>query len=237
VKGGVWGLGLRGAFCLHGPSGGPLRPERACCSSLLDCLSCPGIREGSYFSLSGQMLSMRIRFLLLISMHLLLAGCGRVKLKDPAPAPETLPPATHSGANTFACRVNGQVWLYGTRYAINPSQIEPLAVQIGGGRLFILANRQKEGEQPSAIKISFCGFRGLGEYDLFFPSQSRCGEVYYVNDVTHKYYDADSTSNSILTVTHYDTVSRIIAGRFQFTGIAAPGDTVRVTDGRFDLKF
>lgn len=44
---------------------------------------------------------------------------------------------------------------------------------------------------------------------------------------------------SRLTLTKIDTVNNIIAGTFEFTLLSehAPGVTLKVTDGRFDLRY
>ncbi len=47
--------------------------------------------------------------------------------------------------------------------------------------------------------------------------------------------DADVTSTGTLTITRLDLNAGVIAGRFEFT-LAKPGcDTIRVTEGRFDM--
>lgn len=47
-----------------------------------------------------------MKYLLLVIPLALLLGC---KKTSPAPA-DQLPPATQTGANTFGCLLNGQVW-------------------------------------------------------------------------------------------------------------------------------
>ena len=145
-------------------------------------------------------------------------------MKDKNPEPQ-LPPETQTGANTFGCRVTGQVWTY--KPSTNPGHIG-LDADYSGGGMYVLAKRG-----DTAIKIDFSsgGITQLGEYMLYTDSS----EIYYaVNPVP---YYTDSVTNGILTMTRIDTVNSILSGRFYFTGISYLGDTVRITDGRFDVKF
>jgi ABC-type uncharacterized transport system substrate-binding protein len=38
-------------------------------------------------------------------------------------------------------------------------------------------------------------------------------------------------------VSKFDTINRIVAGTFYFTAIDSSGKTVKVTNGRFDIKY
>ena len=53
-------------------------------------------------------------------------------------------------------------------------------------------------------------------------------------------YSTDKFNNGKLTITHFDSAKRIVAGRFHFTAIIKEGDcnkdTIRVTEGRFDIQ-
>ena len=53
-------------------------------------------------------------------------------------------------------------------------------------------------------------------------------------------YDTDSLHNGELTISHFDSAKRIVSGRFHFTAVIKQGncekDTIRVTEGRFDIQ-
>lgn len=178
-------------------------------------------------------------FVLLLLLPLLALRCAD-KRNDPKPTPpETLPPATQEGKDTFGCLVNGKVWLPAVpfTYPLFAAPAKKTTLWVGNGYFFLWARRQND-KESSSIKFDFChgDFHGVGTYILSSPPQT-CGSTSFDNYVANATYYVDPLPDNVLTINVYDTTRRIIAGRFQFTGVAAPGDTVRVADGRFDLKF
>jgi len=74
--------------------------------------------------------------------------------------------------------------------------------------------------------------------------------VYQLNDNKNKYaafsdiekqpicfYETDSVQLGTLKITKLDTTNHIIAGTFEFTVWTEECDTIRVTDGRFDINY
>lgn len=51
------------------------------------------------------------------------------------------------------------------------------------------------------------------------------------------FYDRDVVEKGKLEITKLDTTNHIIAGTFEFTVWKEDCDTIRVTDGRFDIKY
>lgn len=47
----------------------------------------------------------------------------------------------------------------------------------------------------------------------------------------------DLIYKGILTVKKLDTINQIISGTFWFTAVNSNGDTVKITDGRFDVYY
>lgn len=147
----------------------------------------------------------------------------------------TLPPATQSGKGTFGCKVNGEVWV---------PEAPPLTKEIHAdyfeGVFTLQANRKlKEyGWQSSIIIYIDSGFMGNKKYNL----SSRFSKKYAIYrdiDDNCEYY-TDSFHAGKLKVTHFDSSKRIVSGRFHFTAVIKRGecdsDTIRVTEGRFDIK-
>lgn len=160
-----------------------------------------------------------------------------------------LPPETQTGAGTFACLINGEVWTYKdpksslslkevTDWSFDPNEF--------GGRLTISALRYDEKD----IGIDQMGFfadslifkreivlnntnpRSMGfaytPYKVEFP---KCD--YATNDTLAK----DFFRQGSLTVTKFDTQQKIISGRFNYTIYRFGCDTLRITQGRFDIKY
>ena len=144
---------------------------------------------------------------------------------------EVLPAVTQEGNNTFGCLVNGKVWVPegydGTRnldLSYDPTYAE--------GAFNLHAYKILDGVREEDIVIYASGVKGKGDYNLNVDSSaaifynSKCG------------YDRDEnvSREGVLTITYFDLSKAIISGTFEFT-LTKPGcDTIRVTEGRFDMK-
>lgn len=167
---------------------------------------------------------------------LLLLGCSGCKEGALSPK-EELPPATQEGLNTFGCLVNGEVWV--PKPSINPA-IHKLSYeylkkeeyfQISATRFF---NNNGIGvRQLITITINE-GMTTTGNYILDSPDKRKAKYVDLESGCRHL---TDMTQTGTLEITKLDTVNHIIAGTFEFTVWTEGCDTIRVTDGRFDIKY
>ncbi|MDQ3073431.1 MAG: DUF6252 family protein [Bacteroidota bacterium] len=171
---------------------------------------------------------MRYYLFSLISLLLLAGGC---KKPDNKPKEPMLPPATQTGAYTFGCRVNGKIWLPKTN-----SLKLPLRVQYHNGELHIDATKIQDDTQ------SFIGFTYLsgvttpGIYPIRYrPNQGDKSVIGFYSEL--KDYYADSAGSGFLTITRLDTAEEVISGTFHFDAFSDDGDTLHITDGRFDADF
>ncbi len=188
-----------------------------------------------------------LRFLRLIAV-LSLFGMTQCKKSGGSSGP-VLPPITQTGANTFGCMVNGQVWLphwpcslFGAGsvqldYDIEPSSpgaALPLffslhAGNIANGNIFFLIGQNSTlsdhiygvGNIIDSIELEFFGMPGFQYLDANQPG------------ATPHYFQ----------ITKLDAINKIVSGIFAFTLYARDSpnaqphlDSVVVTDGRFDLR-
>ncbi|MEZ4919125.1 MAG: hypothetical protein R2792_08465 [Saprospiraceae bacterium] len=186
----------------------------------------------------------KINTVLLFSAVLLL--CIPSCIKDPilvipptTDNKDTLPPITHTGANTFGCYVNGELWV---------AQVPPGSVTIhdiipyyyesdASGNLIISCYSvdQNRDEWMSIVcknsnfsTQEFCSI----ENSVSARYKKSSGER-YLSD----YFTLDT---NCITITYIDTVENIISGLFEFTvynDTLNPNDKVRITDGRFDVRY
>ena len=180
-------------------------------------------------------------------------GCS----KDNAPGkpPETIPPATTSGANTAGCYINGKLLLpKNNDQAIGGPLIFGLWYNRGnsfGNPLFndyfaisIENHRDLEGDE---IYIHFNQMvQGVGTYILGQSNGNRYTASPNNNHVVLERgvksgniqtYLSSPTSGSI-EVTRFDWASKIISGTFTFSlyNVNNPSDIIQVTEGRFDIN-
>jgi len=177
----------------------------------------------------------------LISFLLLASSCtknGKILLK---PGTEVLPPITQTGAGTFGCLINGKVWLPG-----GPGTT--LDAQYSRGSLSLYALKDSGPENSKGINqifqslsMSYEPIYKLGTYYFkYFPPLQGLGAGFmdYASNCNYQANDQDSLQTYI-TVTKLDSIHRIVSGTFNFLFIpSGPGcDTLKITQGRFDMKY
>ncbi len=172
-----------------------------------------------------------MKYFLLVMPLALLLGC---KKTSPAPA-DQLPPATQTGANTFGCLLNGQVW---TPQGYNGTSNYSVVVDptYHGGNVDVRAYRYTDNLLQSLI-MGGDGINSVGTYSLDATPRS----IFFTD--THlpsacQNFDGSTGQyrRGTLTITRLDPQAAIVSGTFAFT-LYKPGcDTVRVTQGRFDKR-
>ena len=139
---------------------------------------------------------------------------------------DALPKATQSGQHTFGCLVDGKAFVPLPPQGINSVKREPLEASIYRTDLLVSANG--DGYVDFALRNAF----QPGTYPL---GETRTGS-YGNYDASAGSYYTDATHAGTVTLTRIDTVAKIAAGTFQFTGVNRTGQTVTVTEGRFDVR-
>lgn len=146
---------------------------------------------------------------------------------DPTPKTELekLPPATQEGKHTFGCLVNGKAW-------VTETSTDSWAFYQGGVLSIGSSLIAKDIDQGMGFVII--------DLDL---NESK----YILNDSVYRYANFGDGSTKCtyschdgrgeISVTNLDKSKRIISGTFAFTVSNPDCDTVRITNGRFDLTY
>ena len=171
----------------------------------------------------------RITFLLLSGI--LLFSCG-----------EKLPKPTQKGANTFGCKINGKKWVPdggGLFSGIKPirggfHEITSFPVYKRG---IFLRTSSQDGQDVEFFLNSW----KTGKYSLSTDTQSSPGALYpkdygYYQSANGTTYLTSSRYTGTVTISKADTATGIVAGTFEFTVGDTKGQTVKITDGRFDVN-
>lgn len=169
------------------------------------------------------------KFLTLLSI-LFLSAFGSCNLFNPEPKSELekLPPATMEGKNTFGCLVNGKAWVTKTSTDVT-SFYQSGALQVSAGI-------DESGRDQGISLILLNSVVQGASYDLTNDPQYQ-SSFSWIKSPMICFYEAENTLIGNLTITKLDQTNLIIAGRFEFTTVVANCDTIRVTDGRFDLLY
>ncbi len=168
---------------------------------------------------------MKKQLLWLALLIVLIASC---KKKDPEP---TLPPETQTGANTFGCMLNGQVWTNSPREGGGIPTLE--AIPEAGGLLTIKAI-YKYGERGEIINFLSQNINSTGVYSWDNKTSVRFEDM--KKGVFCASYENDVTVQGLLTITRFDISNRVVSGRFHFKLQKQNGLTFEATEGRFDLQ-
>jgi len=185
-----------------------------------------------------QKLSFYLAFLVFILFSF--ASCRKHKPSNPV---DQLPPATQTGANTFGCLINGQAFLpKGPSLGpILQCAYQYLNTDYSKGFFFQLS----AGDDSNSSDVTGIGIYTdsleIGKMD-FQLGANKPGNAYglytriNLSGINMNLY----TNNNLpgqLTITKFDEISQIVSGTFWFSVIKNPGDTLKITDGRFDMQF
>ncbi len=157
-----------------------------------------------------------------------------------------LPGETQSGNNTFGCRVDGKIFI-GNIYTT--WQQAPLFVEYHREIDLLLISADGKFEDGKMGNMSMEIYHPKVDIPLNMDNGSfKCS--YWTNHETksQEYFAlySDFTAESELIITKFDTVNKIVSGKFSMKGSLLPyskpsigcfeSDTIQITEGKFDLK-
>ena len=167
---------------------------------------------------------------------ILMSSCKKDKLE--------LPGVTETGAHTFGCMVNGQVMVadYSNIYA---PKTGPTVTFTGpdenNNASFIISGEHRMSDGSSIIAVAFdidsINYVVGKTYTFILNDNKKSGSglgrfVKIVSSGSDIFYN----TNAVVTgsVTLKIVSNTIIAGTFYFNAVSSTGDTVKITNGRFD---
>ena len=170
-----------------------------------------------------------------VALLVALLGLSQCKQKGPTPE-EQLPPATQTGANTFGCLVNGQVWTpKGNNGSSNYTVSYDPAFRNGTLNVATYRYLGSGATDLQSMVLYSDSLKTTGRYALNKPGRQ---EGLFHDFQTGCEYSGHGRNygRGVLTITRLDAQAGIISGTFAFT-LYLPGyDSLRVTQGRFDKK-
>ena len=181
-----------------------------------------------------------------------LLGLSQCKKDDPAAG---LPAATHAGANTAGCFINGQPFV-ASGFGSGPGRVAGLGGGFAYDSAYYLRLNGKLGGQDGSLHIylrSIPDYKSnslirtylLNELSAYMPiaspTQCRSYGAFFPNDNSGEVYITDNIhvgKVDLVYVNLADLNRPITAGTFEFTAVSSldPNKTLRVTSGRFDRQ-
>lgn len=146
-----------------------------------------------------------------------------------------LPPETTTGAYTFGCKVDGQVFVpRDGRGKPGLDGVEYVKGTGRGGYYLNLGATDWHAVNGIALHADSLLFE-TGKTYLFKPGK---GHAQAIANYDNNNFDEFDTDSGQLVITRYDSIERILAGRFDFVATNRyTGKQLHVTDGRFDVVF
>ena len=188
---------------------------------------------------------MKTTILILSMLLATITSCNQDQEETYTP---TLPPITQTGANTFGCKINGQIMVPRDSKKDPLMGGYPYGVEYGGNRFlndnydWIEAKDQVSDNNRGAIvfKLPNINTLGVGEYiikhvDGAFSVANP--NIVYMGAISKNGFYSSIEGTGKITITRYD--EDIISGTFYCTlknDYDPPNDIIEVTEGRFDFN-
>jgi len=183
------------------------------------------------------------RKLLLYLSLLSLTQCSKCKeelFPKKPPTPAVLPPETQIGARACGCRVNGTTFATLNTIKCNGDWQGLNTLAISG----TLNRTSSYDDDVFGFNILLNGPLRSGQSFALSPFNqpiNPAASQFAATAIANGYqcsYRGNYVKSGRVELTKFDGVQRIAAGRFAFTIYEVGGcDTLRVTDGRFDVNF
>ena len=168
-------------------------------------------------------------YLLIVFVSLsIISGCKK----------DDLPKATQIGANVVAARVNGQVWESKACWSCFGGG-KGLSVNYDDRNFFGVSAQQKDENKSITITFVITSLKSVGTYSLSGEGKNQGHLSNYAERNAAVHYITSDNNKGTIRVTKLDLANKIVSGTFEFTAEdkTNPANTIRVTDGRFDVTF
>ncbi|MBS1487715.1 MAG: hypothetical protein JST43_09005 [Bacteroidetes bacterium] len=170
--------------------------------------------------------------LIILSLALIIqfSSCDLFKKSDPKPLTELqkLPPATQTGKNTFGCLINGKAFV-----PISTTDITAIYQQ-GILQIGVHTTSPYQSVGLSVDETNYGPITTIS-YPLNKPPNSSGGSSYM--PLNGSSLCSTQAISGVITITKIDRVSYIVSGTFEFSSAASGCDTLKITNGRFDIKY
>ena len=155
---------------------------------------------------------------------------------------DKIPPETHTGENTFGCLLDGQIFTPKRGlYSSGRDCFYQHIYQGTNGFVFLVNGSQRNGRITS-IGVGFDSLALIEgkKYNLLELGRGNAYGSFRYQPIEYSNIENYSTSianTGELVITKLDEVKQIVSGTFWFNVVKKNGDTVHITQGRFDMKY
>lgn len=185
-----------------------------------------------------------IYFLCFLFIFTATACCDKTPKPLPVAPVEQLPPYTETGANTFGCLIDGEVFVPKKNPFSLGTALQCQYQYVNSKYIFSLSGADFVTDTGNA-SVSFIGSHEndfLKEKDNYAMSNTDLNSFLGKasekrGNATVRFYTNDTVNGSI-NVKYLNKEKQIVSGTFWFDAIdTTTGKIIHVTDGRFDVRF
>ena len=155
-----------------------------------------------------------------------------------------LPAATQTGANTFGCLINGVAftpkgYLFGAPSLLCAYQF----IQNKGYNFQLSADDFSNSSDVTGVGVYTDSMRikENTSYSLITNNIPNSAYGLYSHVTTQDPFATPVYTKTLmpgsLSITRYDSIKQIVSGTFWFYALTTKGDTIKITDGRFDMQY
>ncbi len=161
-------------------------------------------------------------------------SCFKVDMKPDEPK---MPPLTTEGRNTFGCYINGEPWVAEVPFGAGFSGIRKIEARLNPLTGYFGISAKKTNSNRSIdqnMVVAIANIEGENVYQSY-PIKLNWDENYNCDYI---FFQLDTNFIHDIDIVKFDTISKIASGTFAYTLINQEcNDTLKVTDGRFDVRF
>lgn len=170
-------------------------------------------------------------------LPLLLLLATNCKNDDDAPTNpiDKLPPATQTGEQTFGCLINGEAFIPDSFGSGRPNAF----YQFVDGAYTLVVRSSRGGGSMESVGLSGIDIEPISE-NLFLLASENSGNftgIYLIGGGITLDTTTKDNNPGTLIITNFDEENFIISGTFEFTVLDDDNNEIKITEGRFDVKY
>jgi len=175
----------------------------------------------------------KMKYTIFYILLFILTASGCKDKTEVEPNKWALPPLTAEGANTLGCLVNGEPFVADREVIPYMGSQWNMSVKFYNNEIIRVYSEDLD-RNSNSVLLTFPFDKGIDKIRI--PTSTDYGftkftDFSFFGGRQYSVIDSDLSWVSILAYKDNEYVS----GTFQFTGVSSEGDTVRITDGRFDI--
>ena len=173
------------------------------------------------------------KLLLLLTITLTLSCCNKNDDDQPANPIDQLPPATQTGANTFGCLLDGEIFIPDNL----PNSTNCFYQLVDGAYYFTVRASNSDQNFNSYSLAVKTEQKQIFEDESYELLEALPANAYGMYSLVNMLNYTNSNNSGELTITKLDIENQIVSGTFWYDIEDQNGVIHQIREGRFDMQF